>query len=60
MTGWCGVASAGHRLVTAGPHGHHVLERFLAVLAATAQSSATKPSSGSPAEPSALPQAPSV
>jgi hypothetical protein len=22
MTGWCGVASAGHRLVTAGPHGH--------------------------------------
>jgi acetyl esterase/lipase len=35
----------------------HVLERFLAVLAATHPSSATQPSGGSPAERAALPQA---
>jgi hypothetical protein len=35
----------------------HVLERFLAVLAATDQSSTAQPVSGAPAEPVALPQA---
>src|SRR5512132_1123804 len=38
----------------------HVLERFLAVLAATDHRSATQPISGSPAERAAPPQAPSV
>ena len=38
----------------------HVLECFLAVLAATDQRSATQPISGAPAEPVALPQARSV
>src|SRR5215218_4674021 len=38
----------------------HVLERFLAALAATDQRSAAQPISGSPAERVALPQAPSV
>jgi acetyl esterase/lipase len=35
----------------------HVLERFLAVLAATDRTSAPQPISGSPAKPAALPQA---
>ena len=38
----------------------HVLERFLAVLAATGQRSAAQAISGSPAEPVALPQAHSL
>ena len=38
----------------------HVLERFLAVLAATDQRSAAQPISGSPAERVALPEARSV
>jgi acetyl esterase/lipase len=38
----------------------HLLERFLAALAATDQRSAPQPISGSPAEPVALPQARSV